>query len=109
MVSEIFRTLRIGGPRHASGSALESGISNFKLSCKTIYQYLSYQNISKQSLLWLVRNRSGQNFGGFGHVRMPALESGILNCETLLYNFTSISTISQNLRTICPVVTETSV
>ena len=40
---------------------------------------------------------------------MPALESGILNCKTLLHNFTSISTISQNLRTICPVVTEISV
>ena len=43
MVSETFRTLRIGWAGHDSGSALESGISNFKLSCKTIYQYLSYQ------------------------------------------------------------------
>ena len=39
MVSEIFRTLGIGWAWHDSGSALESGISNFKLSCKTIYQY----------------------------------------------------------------------
>ena len=31
------------GPGHASRSAPESGISNFKLYCKIIYQYLSYQ------------------------------------------------------------------
>ena len=39
MVSEIFRTLRSGWAGHASVSADESGISNFKLSCKTIYIY----------------------------------------------------------------------
>ena len=32
MVSEIL----LFGPGHASGSASETGISNFKLSCKTI-------------------------------------------------------------------------
>ena len=42
MVSVIIRALRVlVGPGHASGSAPESGISNFKLYCKTIYQYLS--------------------------------------------------------------------
>ena len=42
MVSEIFRTLKLVWPGIASWSALESGISNVKLSCKTIFQYLSY-------------------------------------------------------------------
>ena len=36
MVSEIFRTLELVGPRHASESTPESGISNFKRSCKTM-------------------------------------------------------------------------
>ena len=39
---------------------------------------------------------------------MPALESDIWNFETLLHNFTSISNISPNFRTISPVVTEIS-
>ena len=36
----------------------------------------------------------------------PVLESNTLNFETLMHNFTSLSTISPNFRTICPVVTE---
>ena len=36
----------------------------------------------------------------------PGLEPNILNFETLMHNFTSLSTISPNFRTICPVVTE---
>ena len=36
------------------------------------------------------------------------VESAILNFETILYNFISISIISQNFRTIRPVVTENS-
>ena len=55
MVSEIFWTLRMVGPVHASGSALEPGILYFKLTCKTIYQYSSYQKNSEQSLQKLVR------------------------------------------------------
>ena len=53
-----------------------------------------------------MKNRSEQNFDGFWHARGPALESDILNFETLFHNFTPISTISQNVRTIRPVVTE---
>ena len=53
MVTEIL-ILRFG---QANRSAVESGISIFKLSCKTINQYLSYQKkISEQSIEWLVRN-----------------------------------------------------
>ena len=55
MVSEIFKTLVIGWARHASRSALESGISNFNLPCKTTCQYLSYQKMLEQSFQWLVR------------------------------------------------------
>ena len=41
-------------------------------------------------------------------VVQPYIECGILNFETLLHNFTSISTISPNFRTIRPVNTENS-
>ena len=108
MVSEIFRTLGIGWAGHDSGSALESGISNLKLSCKTIYQYLSYQKKFRTIPSVASKILSGQNFSGFGHARGPALVSNILNFETLLHNFTSISTISLYFRTIRPVVTENS-
>ena len=35
MVTEILGKQDLVGPGHASRSALESGISNFKLSCRT--------------------------------------------------------------------------
>ena len=38
MISEIFRALRIGWAWACLRVSPESGISNFKLSCKTIYQ-----------------------------------------------------------------------
>ena len=60
MVSKIFRTLRIC----CSLEALESWISNFKLSCKNIYQYLSYKK-SEQLLLWLARNSLDKNLEFF--------------------------------------------
>ena len=41
-------------------------------------------------------------------VVQPYIESDNLNFETLLHNFTSISTISPNFRTICPLNTENS-
>ena len=57
-------------------------------------------------LIMLTENSSGQNLGGFRHVPGGPLESTILNFETLLQNFISISIISPNFRTICSVVTE---
>ena len=44
----------------------------------------------------------------FGHARGPALESDNWNFETLLHNFTSISTLSSIFRTIGTVVTKNS-
>ena len=35
------------GPGHVAESAPKSRYSNFKLSCKTIYQFLSYTQIRK--------------------------------------------------------------
>ena len=53
------------GAGHAFGAALESWISFFKLSCKTLYQYLSYpkkiQN-NPSSGYWEI---VGTNFGWF--------------------------------------------
>ena len=40
---EILGLKELVGAVHASGSAIESGTSNFKLSCKTLYLYLSYK------------------------------------------------------------------
>ena len=41
MVSDIFGLSELFGLGHASRLAIESGISNFKLPCKTVHQYLS--------------------------------------------------------------------
>ena len=56
-----------------------------------------------------MRYSPDKNFSGFDHACGPALESDILNVEILLYNFTSISNISQNFRTIRSMVTKNSV
>ena len=71
------------GPGHVSRSAPESGISNFKLSCKTINQYISNPKKLRiiPSVVLVSEKYSGQNFGDFGHARRPALESDILNFE----------------------------
>ena len=107
MVSEIFRSLKFGW----AWACLV--ISNFKPSCKTIYQYLSYPKKSEQSLQWIVRNSLVKILVVLGtpvgqpwrHDCWLALESDILNYETLLHNFTSISTISPYFKTIRPEVT----
>ena len=51
MISEIIRAIKIGWPEHASGPALDSGMSNFGISCKTYHIQQS-----EQSLGWLMRN-----------------------------------------------------
>ena len=72
--------------------------------CKTSYPYLSYPQISEQSIQ---RTRPYKILADFG---MPhvAFASAILNFETLLHNVISISIIPQNFKTIRPVVTENS-
>ena len=42
---EILGLKELVGAVHASGSAVECGTSNLKLSCKTLYLYLSYKKI----------------------------------------------------------------
>ena len=72
---------------------------------------LSVFIISKKitTIPWVVsKQKSRQNLDGFGHARGPALESNILNFETLMHKFTSLSTLSLYFRTIRPVVTENS-
>ena len=93
------------GPGHASCSALESRNLNFKLSCKTIYQYLSYKTNSEQPLQWLV-GYSPDKFQWFW--ARPRASLRVQHFETLLYNFTCLSTISPNFRTTRSVVTENS-
>ena len=77
-----------------------------KPSCKTSYPNLSYPQISEQSIQWLLRTHLEKNLGGFQLAIGGPFESAILNFETLLHYFISISIISPNFRTIRPVVTE---
>ena len=87
-------------------SSLGFQISNFLAKL-----YINIYHIKKnvRTIPSVVREiKSRQNFSGFEHANGPALESDILNFETLLHNFTSISTIFQNFRTIRPAVTENS-
>ena len=64
---------------------------------------------SEQSLQWFEGNSPDKILVVFfGHIRGPALEPDSLNLEYLFNKFTSISTISPNFRTICPVDTKNS-
>ena len=70
--------------------------------------YLSYQNFFRTVPSVVSQKYSEYIFGGFGLARGLSLESDIFSFETILNNFTSISTISQNFRIIRTVVTENS-
>ena len=97
MVSEIFRTLYLS--------------PGFQISNSLAKLYINIYHIKKnsgQSLQWLGRNSLDKILAVLDtHVGQPS-DIMILNFETLLHNFTSISTISPNFRTIRPVVTEKS-
>ena len=89
-------------PGHASSSALESGISNFKLSYKTICQYLSCPKNAEKSFLWckIVQTK----FWWFWVHPQASLRDR--HFETLLHNFSNIPAIFQNFRTISQVVAQ---
>ena len=80
----------------------EFQISNFlaKLYTKNYYMEKNQKVVSGKL--------SGHNFSGLGHARRLALTSELLHFEIPLHNFTSMSTISRNCRTIHQVVTENS-
>ena len=74
-------------------------------SCTTSHRYLPYPQISEQSVQWLVRNIL-EKFGWFW--ARPWASLRVRHFEIVLHNFTSISTISSNFRTIHLMVNENS-
>ena len=89
--------------KQAQGPAFKSNI--LKPSCSTSHQYLPYLQISEQSVQWLVSNILEKIGWFWAH---PWASCRVRHFETLLHNFTYISTKSSNFRTIHPMVNENS-
>ena len=109
-VSEILGLLWSGGggAPWGVGGGWGGGGALWHPPAKLLINSYHIPQISEKSVTWLLRTRPNKIWVYFRIPLRGRSGSAVMNFETLLHNFISISITSQNFRTICQVVTENS-